>query len=75
MSLSLFDARTRLTTTLTVLLLCVLHCDKFLEFDDLPNYLDYLAKAFFVTTSTPRGPKNKVKMATLRCPDFVRTNK
>ena len=75
MTQSLFDARTQRTTTLTLLLQCVLYCDKFLWFDDLPNYLNYLAKPFFVTTSTPRGPKNKVKMATLGCPDFVRTNK
>ena len=73
MSQSLFGARTRLTITLTVLLQCLLHCDKFLQFDDLPNYLDYLATPFFVTTPTPRGPQNKVKMATLGCPDFVRT--
>ena len=47
MSQSLFDARTQRTTTLTLLLQCVLYCDKFLWFDDLPNYLDYLAKPFF----------------------------
>ena len=39
MSQSLFDARTRFTTTLTVLPQCLLHCDKFLKFDDLTNYL------------------------------------
>ena len=48
MSQSLFDKRTRLTTTLTVLPQCLLHCDKFLQLDDLPNYLNYLAKPFLL---------------------------
>ena len=75
MSQSLSDPRTRLTTRLTVLPQCLLHCDKFLQLDDLPNYPDYLAKPFFVTTPTPRGPKNQVKLVTLACPDKQITSK